>query len=109
MRGHVCPHLSLGHKWPKQQTAERDIFCVSCASLESRCTTLMISRMVHTTFLYGFTNLFVTNVAKGSTSYPCTNVVVQCLVVTCRRWMCTYAIESHVCEQHKAVGKAIKQ
>ena len=43
-----------------------------------------------------YTNLCVTSAAKGPLSNSCTNVRVQCLVVTCCRWM--YVIESHMQE-----------
>ena len=67
MQWHVAQHLLLGHKWPKQQTTERDDFGLLCASCASRCTTLMGGRKVHTTCSCGYTNFGVLQRAQQTT------------------------------------------
>ena len=38
---------------------------------------------------------------------PCTNVPLQCLGVTWRRWMCLYVSESHMWEHHRNSAEVV--
>ena len=88
------------HKHPNKQMAKGDNVCLFCGTCASKSITLLVSQMMHYTCPYGYNDLCFTSARKGSTSNLWTTILVQCFVVTCRRFMYRCVIESHMREHH---------
>ena len=76
-------------------------FCLFCGSCSGLChPTLTHSGKVHSIYRVVYTKLHVSKAAKGSKWSPCTNVPTACLVKSCTKWLCTYALHSHMQAAH---------
>ena len=72
-------------------------FCLFYGSCGGLCHTFLTRRgKVHINCRVAYTKVHVSKAAKGSKWCPCTNVPTSCPVKLCTRWLCTYALHSHM-------------
>ena len=110
----VCVCVELGHNLLMQFSSLDSSRMVvplpssRCLAEGNRISPAVLCIQVHNTHgwlkdaldvPHAYGNLCVSTAANGRASNPCTNVPVQCPVVTCLRYICAYVIESHMWEQ----------